>query len=186
MQINVPFGAICLIIQYLYVRLPFVKTKHSIDFAGCVSIVGAIILLCLSCTWGGSTYAWDSTVIACMIEGAGLLIVIFVLIELRFAVEPIIPMRLVTVRNVAVACVVNFTSGAWDSCLCVCVCVCGADVAGSRCTHRTHTRARRCQRVSNLSLWVHFGRRLLDRQLCFPASVLPIRGRAQRHGVWHR
>jgi hypothetical protein len=109
--INVPCGGVCLVIQYLYVRLPFEKKPHTVDVAGILAIIGATTLLALSITWGGSTYAWDSATVITMLVVAGVLLLVFGVVEHRFAREPVIPIRLFAVRNVAVACWANFFLG---------------------------------------------------------------------------
>jgi EmrB/QacA subfamily drug resistance transporter len=91
--INVPLGAVALVVTSVVLRLPFPRRAHRIDFVGAVLVVGAVTCLLLVTVWGGNEYPWDSgTIIGLGVAGVALLMA-FIAWEFR-ASEPILPMRL--------------------------------------------------------------------------------------------
>jgi EmrB/QacA subfamily drug resistance transporter len=91
--INIPLGAVALVVTSFALNLPFVRRPHRIDYEGAALLVAAVSCLLLVTVWGGTEYPWDSpTVIGLGVVGAGLL-GLFVLRE-HYAAEPILPLRL--------------------------------------------------------------------------------------------
>jgi EmrB/QacA subfamily drug resistance transporter len=101
--INLPVGVIALaaLLIYLPANLSARSQRYSgwaavrrIDFPGAVLAAAATICLLLGLTWGGDqTYAWNSPQIIGTLVAAGILYVLFVVVE-RFVVEPILPLDL--------------------------------------------------------------------------------------------
>lgn len=91
--INIPLGLLAL--WAIYLRLPVHKyhREHSIDYLGTALLSTSIISLLLVTVWGGSSYAWNSSVIwglgALCVVTAGL----FIWWEGK-AKEPLIPLSL--------------------------------------------------------------------------------------------
>ncbi|NYI87948.1 EmrB/QacA subfamily drug resistance transporter [Amycolatopsis endophytica] len=108
--VNVPLGV--LVIAVAAVALPTVKAsvKPRIDYLGIVLIALASTGLTLVTSWGGTEYAWASPVIIGMAVGSVVLLVSFVLVELR-AAEPMLPMRLFRGRVFSVAGILSFVVG---------------------------------------------------------------------------
>ncbi|GHE97696.1 MFS transporter [Amycolatopsis deserti] len=108
--VNVPLGV--LVILVAAVALPTVKAavKPRIDYLGIVLIALASTGLTLVTSWGGTEYPWASPVIIGMAAGSVLLLVAFVLVELR-AEEPMLPMRLFRGRVFSVAGILSFVVG---------------------------------------------------------------------------
>jgi Na+/serine symporter len=72
-------------------------------------ILATLILLGLN--MGGITYPWNSApVLVCLIVGFAA-IGLFVLVEYKFAKEPIVPLRLFRKRTVAFVCIMQFFFG---------------------------------------------------------------------------
>jgi EmrB/QacA subfamily drug resistance transporter len=101
--VNPPLGVAAL--AGLYLRLPAAGTERvgaRLDASGAALLAGATTAFMLVCVWGGSRYAWTSaptlSLIAALIVLAGALIV-----RERRAAEPIVPLRILRTRTVAVA-----------------------------------------------------------------------------------
>lgn len=108
--INLPLGAIALVVTAAV--LPGVRQRisHVIDYLGTVLLAGAATCLVLLTTLGGTTYPWSSV----QTYGLGvlgvLLIVAFIFVERR-AAEPVLPLRLFKESVFSVAGVVGFVVG---------------------------------------------------------------------------
>lgn len=108
--INVPLGVVALVVVNAVLHVPFQRREHSIDYAGAALIVGGISSLLLALVWGGERYPWGSATIVGLIVAAAMLLVAFVLWELR-ASEPILPMRLFRNSIFSVTSAVGFVVG---------------------------------------------------------------------------
>ncbi|KAF9427896.1 hypothetical protein BGZ94_003921 [Podila epigama] len=113
--INLPLGVVTLAAVIMFLRLPFesqnLKAQLArIDYLGTLFIILTVVCLLLPITWGGTTYAWDSTVIIVLFCAAAALIGVTVWIETK-ALEPIIPPRLFRNKTVVVLFIVNFLTG---------------------------------------------------------------------------
>jgi predicted MFS family arabinose efflux permease len=84
--------------------------SHKIDWWGTTFLSAGVVALILLTTWGGTTYAWGSTMILSLGIGGAALLVIFCLVELR-ASEPIIPLVLFRNRTFSAASAVGFVIG---------------------------------------------------------------------------
>ncbi len=108
--VNVPLGVLVVLVAMF--ALPTVKSaaQPRIDYLGIVLIALASTGLTLVTSWGGTEYAWTSPVIIAMAVGSVVLLVAFVLVELR-AAEPMLPMRLFRGRVFSVAGILSFVVG---------------------------------------------------------------------------
>jgi EmrB/QacA subfamily drug resistance transporter len=91
--LNLPVGAIALVVTNTVLDLPFVRRRHAIDYVGSALLVAAVTMLLLVTAWGGTEFAWTSPVILGLVGGAAALIVLFVAQERR-AAEPVLPLSL--------------------------------------------------------------------------------------------
>lgn len=91
--INVPFGLLTLAVVTVVLTLPRPVTKGRLDVLGTLLLATASTCLVLLTSWGGTEYAWSSHVILGLGAGAVVASVLFLVTE-RFAVEPLIPLRL--------------------------------------------------------------------------------------------
>ena len=91
--VNLPLGAIALLVIAARLHLPIRRTKHKVDYPGAALLAVSVVSLLLATVWGGVDYPWGSTQIIGLfvtsLIGAGL----FIWRE-HYAKEPIIPMRL--------------------------------------------------------------------------------------------
>ncbi|ORX88949.1 MFS general substrate transporter [Basidiobolus meristosporus CBS 931.73] len=102
--INLPIGAITIIIVCIFLHLPtaecsLVEKIKRIDFLGTFLLLGSIITLLLPTQWGGNDYPWNSGVVIGLYCVSAVLIIAFVVVEYRFATEPIVPCRLFGMRT---------------------------------------------------------------------------------------
>src|SRR5919107_2747202 len=58
--INLPLGALALVVVVRTMRVRSAVREHSIDFAGAAVLSVAITGVLLACVWGGTTYPWGS------------------------------------------------------------------------------------------------------------------------------
>jgi EmrB/QacA subfamily drug resistance transporter len=108
--INVPVGAIALLITASVLNIPFRKVNHAIDYLGASLIGAAATCLLLVTVWGGNEYAWGSGVIIGLGLAGVVLLTLFILQE-RHADEPIIPLRLWNDKVFSVASGLEFLVG---------------------------------------------------------------------------
>ena len=91
--INLPLGALALLVIGTRMQLPFQRREHRVDYLGAAILSAAVLCLLFVAVWGGTTYPWASPeVIGLAVAGAALLVV-FVWAERR-ASEPVIPLQL--------------------------------------------------------------------------------------------
>jgi EmrB/QacA subfamily drug resistance transporter len=84
-------------------RLPVVRREVHIDYLGATLIVGGVSLLLVWVSLAGNQFAWDSaTSIGFVVVGL-LVLVSAIYVEMKVAVEPIIPMRLFRDRTTSLA-----------------------------------------------------------------------------------
>jgi len=88
--INLPVGALALVITSVVLRLPQPARKASIDFVGAALAAAAVTPVILVSVWAGTTYAWGSPTILTLVAVAVVMTVGLVVRERR-APEPIFP-----------------------------------------------------------------------------------------------
>ncbi|MER5832459.1 MFS transporter [Streptomyces sp. NPDC002130] len=91
--VNVPFGLVTLAVVAVTLKLPKPAARARLDVLGALLLTAASTCLVLLTSWGGTEYAWDSRTILGLAAGAAAATVLFLVTE-RFAVEPLIPLRL--------------------------------------------------------------------------------------------
>jgi len=108
--VNLPIGALAVLIVVTRLHLHTPTVRHKIDLVGAGLLSAGVALLILVTTWGGSEYAWGSaTIIGLTIAGV-LSLAAFVWQETR-APEPILPLKLFRSRVFAVSNAMGFTIG---------------------------------------------------------------------------
>ncbi|WP_407548996.1 MFS transporter [Streptomyces sp. Pv4-95] len=91
--INVPFGALTLLVIAVVLKLPKPVGRPKLDIAGALLLAAFSTCLVLLTSWGGTQYAWGSRVVLGLGAGALASALLFLVVE-RFAAEPLIPLRL--------------------------------------------------------------------------------------------
>ncbi|KAJ5645978.1 hypothetical protein N7490_002350 [Penicillium lividum] len=114
--INIPLTGISILVVLLVLPLKRVKGDmkarfKQIDYLGCITMLIAAVLILLPISWGGTKYAWSSAgVIAPLIIGV-VFLGIFILVEIKFAELPLIPMHIFKNSTVAGASIGAFFTG---------------------------------------------------------------------------
>ncbi|HEY8721145.1 MFS transporter [Pengzhenrongella sp.] len=110
LYVGVPFAIIAFFVVQRTLRLPVLKRKVKVDWAGAFFVAAAVSLLLIWVTFAGDKYDWASWQTAAMTGGAALLALIFVLIESK-ASEPIIPLRLFRNKTIALTSLASLFVG---------------------------------------------------------------------------
>jgi EmrB/QacA subfamily drug resistance transporter len=108
--VNLPIGALAVVIVSTRLHLHTPHTRHRIDVNGIGLLAGGVGALILLATWGGSQYAWGSSTILGLGVAGVVLVAVFVWWERR-AEEPILPLHLFQSRVFSVANAMGFTIG---------------------------------------------------------------------------
>ncbi len=108
--VNLPIGAVALVVTSVVLKESMVHRRPSIDFGGAGLMVAGVSALLLVTVWGGNQYPWSSpTIIA--LAGAGLALIAAFLVREQHAAEPILPLRLFANRVFTVASAMGFIVG---------------------------------------------------------------------------
>ncbi len=91
--INLPIGAVALVIIAAVLHLPRHRVEHKVDYLGAAALVAGVTSLLLITVWGGTTYSWGSGTIIGLWIAAIALLATFIWWEGR-TTEPILPLRL--------------------------------------------------------------------------------------------
>jgi EmrB/QacA subfamily drug resistance transporter len=108
--VNVPIGAVALVVTSLALRLPFPRREARLDLLGALAMVVGVTALILATQWGGDEHPWGSPQIVGLFAVGGVISVLFVLWERRVP-EPLVPLRLFSNPVVAVSIVMSFLLG---------------------------------------------------------------------------
>jgi EmrB/QacA subfamily drug resistance transporter len=109
--VNVPLGALALLVTGLGMHLHTPHLKARIDYFGAILLTIGIVSLTLVAAWGGTEYPWASAQIIGLAVLSVLALIGFVFAEGR-APEPILPLRLFRDRNFTIAQILSFLVGA--------------------------------------------------------------------------
>jgi EmrB/QacA subfamily drug resistance transporter len=87
--VNMPIGAIALLVAILVLPMAGARRQHSIDYLGAATLVAGAVALLLAFSWAGTQYAWTSPQIIGLLIAAVILLAVFMFVEMRVP-EPII------------------------------------------------------------------------------------------------
>ena len=91
--VNMPIGVIAILTAGLVLPGALRRVQHTIDYSGAAALIAFAVPLLLAFSWAGTQYAWNSWQIIGLFIFSVVMLVAFILIELR-AAEPIISPRL--------------------------------------------------------------------------------------------
>ena len=108
--INLPLGALALIVIAAAFHPRAAHVQHRIDYAGAALLAGGLSAVVLFTSLGGTTWAWGTSQML-LLAGLGIVfLVAFALVERR-AAEPILPLTLFRNRTFAVTSAIGFIVG---------------------------------------------------------------------------
>lgn len=105
--LTLPLGILAFAFIVRFMRLDFTAQPARIDVWGMATLTPALVLGLLATTWAGSTYAWTSPVILGMFAASIVLLVAFVLIELKVE-SPLVPLSMLRDPVVALSIAASF------------------------------------------------------------------------------
>ncbi|MGW0839005.1 DHA2 family efflux MFS transporter permease subunit [Streptomyces sp. NPDC002787] len=108
--VNLPVGAVALVVIATALRIPRRAERHVIDYLGTFLIASVATCLVLVASLGGTTWDWNSPRITGLCVLAVVLAVVFVAVERR-AAEPVLPLKLFRVRTFTLSAVISFVVG---------------------------------------------------------------------------
>jgi EmrB/QacA subfamily drug resistance transporter len=108
--INLPLGALALVMIWVVLHLPKIRREARIDYLGSVLLTVGITALVLITNWGGSQYDWGSWQIIGLFALAAVALAAFLAVE-RTAAEPVLPLGIFRNRNFSLVTVIGFLVG---------------------------------------------------------------------------
>ena len=110
--VNMPIGAIALIVAIVVLPVIGQRRQHTIDYLGAATLVAGAVSLLLAFSWAGTQYPWASVQIVGLLIAAVVLLAVFIFIEMR-VVEPIITPALFknSIFSISVLCMFLLTAG---------------------------------------------------------------------------
>ena len=111
--INLPFGGISLAVVFFFFSNPerqyghmtFKQRMKEIDLVGAVFLICAIVCLLLALQWGGLVYPWKNSKVWGNLLGFGLIISVFIAIQIWQKDRATIPLRVMKQQTVLASCV---------------------------------------------------------------------------------
>lgn len=108
--INLPVGAVALVVIALVLHVPVGSRFHRIDYLGTFLIAAVATCVVLVTSLGGTTWPWDSVEVYGLSVLAVLFLVCFIVVE-RKAAEPVLPPSLFSNRNFTLCAAISFVIG---------------------------------------------------------------------------
>lgn len=91
----------------------FKSKLKKIDFLGSFLLLMATVFILVPISSGGSTFAWTSPVVIVLLVLGGVTLVVFALVEWRYAALPIIPLHLLSQRSLLALTAIAFLAGCY-------------------------------------------------------------------------
>lgn len=115
---QIPFTIISGLLVFFTVKVPIKQNAEStwkrIDFLGALTLISTLVLLLLGLNSGGNVVPWSHPLVISTLSLSAVSLAIFIYIENSYAMEPVIPVKLMLNRTVFSACLTN-----WFSTMCV-------------------------------------------------------------------
>ena len=108
--INIPIGAVALVVTSVALPGTLTRIKRVIDYLGTALLTGAVSALVIFTSLGGTSYPWGSPFMIGLAVAGVVLTVLFLLAERR-AVEPVLPLHLFANRVFSAASAIGFVVG---------------------------------------------------------------------------
>jgi MFS family permease len=102
--IQVPIMVTSTVMLWALIKIPRKESNTSswrrVDYVGGTAIIAAVVFLQLGLASGGNTHSWTSAIVVAGLPVAAFCFTVFIVWDLKFAKEPLIPMHLLRQRNV--------------------------------------------------------------------------------------
>nr|WP_179665769.1 MDR family MFS transporter [Nocardioides panaciterrulae] len=108
---GLPVAVLAFVVLQKTLHLPVVKREVHIDYLGALLIVGGVSVLLVWVSLGGQQFAWNSALSWALVSLAVVILGLAVLVEARFAVEPVVPLRLFRDRTTSLATLASVLIG---------------------------------------------------------------------------
>lgn len=106
--VQVPFVIVGAVMVFFTVKVPVKTTEKSalkrVDYLGSLTLTCALVLFLLGLNTGGNVLPWTHPLVVATLPLSLVFLLIFIYVEEKRAIEPIIPIRLLLNRTVASAC----------------------------------------------------------------------------------
>lgn len=89
----------------------FRQHLSQIDFFGVLLLIAGIVCVLLAASFGGNQYPWNSLMVIVLFVGGGIFLIFFILNEKRYTSNPVIALRLFTIRNVVLTSISSLIVG---------------------------------------------------------------------------
>ncbi|KAI5811474.1 major facilitator superfamily domain-containing protein [Peziza echinospora] len=117
--INLPIGLITIVGIMVYFKPPnreknnltFNEKMAEFDFIGTGLLLPGIVCLLLALQWGGSKYAWKSGHIIGLLCTFGVLIIGFIIVQIKSGEKATLPLRIIGQRSITFGSMVSFCVG---------------------------------------------------------------------------
>lgn len=109
--VNMPIGAVALVVALLVLPAAGARRAHTIDYWGSAALIAGAVPLLLAFSWAGTQYAWGSVQVVGLLAMAVVMLAAFILIEMR-APEPIITPALFKNRTFSISVLATFLTAA--------------------------------------------------------------------------
>ncbi|KAG1730810.1 major facilitator superfamily domain-containing protein [Suillus paluster] len=93
-------------------RIGLLAQLGEVDYIGSILAVAVSSMICIAIEMGNKMFPWNSAPIIVLFVIGGLLIPVFVLYELKVAEHPVVDIRLFSIPNIPITCLINFLTGA--------------------------------------------------------------------------
>jgi EmrB/QacA subfamily drug resistance transporter len=114
--INLPIGAIALVVIAVVLPAASNRQPHKIDYLGATTLAAFATAVVLATSWGGTTYAWSSPVIIALFAGSAVLLAAWYLSargigRYKGAAEPVLPLGLFRNSVFSVSAAISLAAG---------------------------------------------------------------------------
>ncbi|CUS08350.1 unnamed protein product [Tuber aestivum] len=110
--LQIPFIAISAALVSIFVNIPVKKTEEAryrrIDYLGSGTLLCSLVTLLLALNTGGNTLPWTHPLVMTCLPLSAVFLGAFSMVELWYANEPVIPVRLLGNRTVLAVCFANW------------------------------------------------------------------------------
>lgn len=109
--VGIPIAALAFVVLQKTLHLPVVRRKVTIDFLGAGLIVGGVSTLLVWVSLAGNEFAWGSLTSLSLIALGVVTLAVAIVVELKVAAEPVIPVHMFRDRTTTLATVASVLIG---------------------------------------------------------------------------